>query len=279
MLPGRLTRAAVVAAAVGVLAACGSADGTEDGALGDAVVEPGVTAIQDAGGLACSADADLLRTASEAYELIEGRPAVSEGALVGAGLLREESELWDVIDGQLVAQNPECGGDVVTTDQAATSAEPDLPTPEMILTELSEAQIAESGGYDCAYEIAQVGLALGRWQAERGVPPQSLAQVVEAAYLEPPSLWTMTATGLEPVAGSSCIGPIELLPSQEARCESDFRTLQVAIEAFVATMGAPPESERLLIEAGLMQIDVPTYDIVAGEIVPAEGSPCTVPPA
>lgn len=279
MLPSRLTSAAMAAAAVVVLAACGSADGTEDGAIRDAVIEPGVTAINDAEGLACDADADAIRTAMESYELLEGRPAVSEGALVGAGFLREQSELWDVVDGQLVAQNPGCG-DVTAapasdgTDDAAAQ----LPTPEVVLAELSEAQLAESGGYDCAYEIAEASIAVGRWQSERGAPPLAMTDLVDAAYLEPPTLWTLSATGLEPVAGSSCIGPIELLLSQEARCQNDFTELQTALDAFVATVGAPPESERLLIEAGLTQSDVSTYDIVAGEIVPAEGSPCTVPP-
>lgn len=276
MLPGRLTRVAVaVAAALTVSAACGSGD---DGAIGDAVVKPGVTAVEQAGGLACAADAEALRTAAQAYEMLEGRPAVSEGALVAAGLLREPSEMWDVVDGQLVAESSACG-DVGTgaAPTPTTVAAPELPTVEAMLGELSEAEIAEVGGYDCAYEVAEVSLAVGQWQIERGVPPASLTELIAAGRLTPPRLWTVTATALEPVAGSSCIGPIALLAPVASICESDLRALEAALEAFVATVGAPPESERLLIEAGLIETEVATYDLVGGEIVPADGSPCSAP--
>lgn len=280
MLPGRLTPVAVaVAAVVTVSAACGS----DDGAIRDAVVEPGVTAAQDAGGMACDAEARLLRTAVEAYELLEGHPAVSEGALVGAGLLREPSEMWDVVDGRIVAQSATCGeidagADTGSAPAPVTAGDGlQLPTVEAMLAELSEAQIAEVGGYDCAYEVADASLAVGRWQTERGVPPSSLTELVDAGHLTPPSLWTIAGTALEPVSGSSCIGPIDLLAPVESICEADLRTLQTAVEAFDATVGAPPESERLLVEAGLIQAELATYDIVGGEIVPAESSPCPAP--
>jgi len=280
VLPGRLTPVAVaVAAVVTVSAACGS----DDGAIHDAVVEPGVTAVGDAGEAACDADARALRTAVEAYELLEGHPAVSEGALVGAGLLGGPSEMWDVVDGQIVAQSAACGGidaGAVTGSAPAPATSddgPELPSVEAMLAELSEAEIAEVGGYDCAYEVADASIAVGRWQTERGMPPTSLTELVDAGYLTPPSLWAIAGTALEPVAGSSCVGPIDLLAPVASICEADLRTLQTALEAFVASVGAPPESERLLIEAGLIQAELATYDVVAGEIVPAESSPCPAP--
>ena len=102
MLPDRLTLAALAAAAL--LTACSGADGTDGGAIRENVIEPGITAIDESSGLACGSEASSFRTALEAYELVEGEPAADEQALIDAGLLRAESELWDVIDGRLVAQ-------------------------------------------------------------------------------------------------------------------------------------------------------------------------------
>ena len=106
MLPHRLSLAIV---AVALASACSSADGSDAGALRENVIEPGVSAVDDAPVVACDAETAGLRTALEAYELLEGAPAPDEQALTDAGLLREPSELWDVVDGEIVAQHPDCG--------------------------------------------------------------------------------------------------------------------------------------------------------------------------
>lgn len=95
--------------AVALATSCAGADGTDTGALRENVIEPGITAIDDAPVAACGAEAASFATALEAYELLEGAPAPDEQALIDAGLLRAPSELWDVVDGELVAQHPDCG--------------------------------------------------------------------------------------------------------------------------------------------------------------------------
>lgn len=95
--------------AVALASACSSADTPDAGALRDNVIEPGVSAVDEAPVVACDAETAGLRTALDAYELLEGAPARDERALIDAGLLREPSELWDVVDGDIVAQHPDCG--------------------------------------------------------------------------------------------------------------------------------------------------------------------------
>jgi len=108
VLPGRLSSVAALSAVSVLLSACAGADGTERGAIRENVIEPGITAIAQASALACSTDADVLRTALQTYEMFEGQPAPDEAALVEAEFLRAPSDLWDVVDGELVAQDPGC---------------------------------------------------------------------------------------------------------------------------------------------------------------------------
>ena len=106
MLPGGLSSVAALTAVSVLLSAC--ADGTERGAIRENVIEPGITAIAQASALACSTDADVLRTALQTYEMFEGQPAPGEEALVEADVLLSPSPVWDVVDGDLVAQDPGC---------------------------------------------------------------------------------------------------------------------------------------------------------------------------
>ena len=122
MLPRRLTGApptavvpaVVVALLMTVAAGCAQVDGTDRGAIRENVIEPGITAIDESRAFACDSDASTLRTALEFYELAAGVPAPDEAALVDGGYIRSGSELWDVVDGRLVARHPDCG-DVTTT--------------------------------------------------------------------------------------------------------------------------------------------------------------------
>lgn len=101
--------ASAIALGVAVAACGGSVDGSDRGVIRENVIEPGITAIEQASDLACGADAEALRTALEAYELLEGAPAADEAALIDAGRLREASELYDVVDGRIVpAASSEC---------------------------------------------------------------------------------------------------------------------------------------------------------------------------
>lgn len=105
MLRRQLTAALAASA---LLAACGGADGSSGGAIRENVVEPGITAIDEADQFACDTDRRMLEVAIEAYAVFTGDPPPDEAALVDADFIRARSELWDVVDGDIVVQGPAC---------------------------------------------------------------------------------------------------------------------------------------------------------------------------
>lgn len=114
MLRGKLTRPAIAGVAL-LLTACGGSDGLSSvvgNEFQEAVVEPGITALQDAPAAACDAEYNALQKAIELYEVMHGELPTEEADLVGTGL-RTESERWDLVDGSIVP--------------AATDASPCLP--------------------------------------------------------------------------------------------------------------------------------------------------------
>lgn len=62
------------------------------------------------------------------------------------------------------------------------------------------------------------------------------------------------------------------------RCITDYRTLQVAIEAFVIQEGREPDNEGQMVDAAILARSFDSYDVVYGEIVPGDGSSCEAPP-
>lgn len=64
-------------------------------------LERGAEAIPEAGALACDEDRRVLATAVETFTLLEGRAPDGQDDLV-PDWLRAPSELWDVVDGEIV---------------------------------------------------------------------------------------------------------------------------------------------------------------------------------
>jgi hypothetical protein len=62
--------------------------------------------------------------------------------------------------------------------------------------------------------------------------------------------------------------------NSDAPCRADRMTLEVAIEAFVASEDRPPESAMELVDAGLIRAPSELHDVLDAEVVPASGSPC-----
>ena len=60
----------------------------------------------------------------------------------------------------------------------------------------------------------------------------------------------------------------------EAGCASDQQTLEVAIEAFIASEGQPPVDEAELVDAGFLRDEFGSFDVVDGEIVAVPGGGC-----
>jgi hypothetical protein len=217
MLQTRLTIIACVAT-LGLLTACGG-----EGVIEKNVIRPGITALDQSKVLACEGDAETIRVAMEAYELLESAPAPDEATLVAAQYLKQESEYWNIANGQLVAQDPDCATvtpiEIVTEQTASATADVSTDfstelaamTPESVVAGATEAEIAEVGGRDCALEVARVGLAFGRSAITNGVEPSSIQQLLDDGTLEPLTLWTPTGMILDAAPGSACIGPVDLL--------------------------------------------------------------------
>jgi hypothetical protein len=207
MLRSRLSRLVPAAAVAVLVSACAGADGTERGAIRENVIEPGITAIAQASEFACNSDAATLRTALETYELLVGAPAPDESVLVGE-FLREESDLWDVVDGQLVPADPGCGSvptDAPDAAEIVTSTEPPQSADEMF-SGFTTDQIAAAGGEACARQLAAIFSGVDRYAFEVGSNPVDLQQLVDEGYLDVmPELWEITDDLLTPVADSGCL--------------------------------------------------------------------------
>lgn len=199
------TWACLTTGIIAAVAGCG------DNTLEDAVVRPGITAIEESKAVACGADADALRTALEIYETMEGAPAPDEAALVTAGRLREESELWDVSDGALVPAHPDCGPVPADTPsgtsvvEIVTDVEP-TPTADEVFATFTADDIAGVGGEACARELAAIFSAGARYVAERGEEPVVMDDLVAGGFLgATPELWVVSGDDLVPVEGSGCV--------------------------------------------------------------------------
>jgi hypothetical protein len=72
---------------------------------------------------------------------------------------------------------------------------------------------------------------------------------------------------------------LELTPQEQSeQCETDYRTFQIAIDAFVAQTGTMPENEQQLVDTEMIRQRSDMYDVVNGEIVAGDDSPCSAPP-
>ena len=201
MLQGRLTPALIVG--VTLLTSCTGSGG----AIRDNVIEPGITAIDQAGELQCSQDASTLRVALDAYEMLNGTPAADEQTLIDSEYLREASDVWDVVHGQLIAADPGCGDVPADIPEAeiVTSTEP-LLMPEEVFAGFTAEQIESVGGTDCARELAALFSAGERYSAQTGdTDPDGFQAFIDAGVLDQlPVLWTTDGTDLLPVDGSGC---------------------------------------------------------------------------
>jgi hypothetical protein len=203
VLSRRLSGALLVTLAATLLVGCG------DKPIEDNLVRPGITAMDDARNEACGLNASSVRTAVEAYRMLEGDPPPDEQALVDEGFLRETTTDWDVVDGELVAENPACGPvgeaaapptlvDIVTESIAPASA-------DEILAEFPDDLIEAVGGAECARELAVIGAAGEAFVARVGRDPVDLSEL--AGDIDPPATrWALDdQTGqLVPTAGSGC---------------------------------------------------------------------------
>jgi hypothetical protein len=273
--------AASVVAVAATLAACGGDDGT-GGAIEENVVRPGITAMENASALACDSDAQALRVAIESYTMLEGEPPPDEVALVAASYLRSESELHDVVEGQVVPVDPGCGGTgsvpptappVTDVGQIVTSTDPPL-TPDQMMAELTPEEIGQVGGEACARELVTIFTAGQNYVAEQGEDPESLDDLVQGGYLETPiTLWVVDGDNLLPAEGSGCVD-LETADRMTS-CTGDARTLLIAREAhFVQNPGGSEPTQADLVAEGFLAVPSEVVDLDGGVVVAVPGGPC-----
>jgi hypothetical protein len=280
VLSRRLTAAA---AAVVVLAACAQVDGTENGVIRENVIEPGITGIDESRALACGSEASSFRTVLEIYEVREGEPAPDEAALIEGEYVRSESELWDVVDGRLVVQHPDCG-EVPTTVPAAEivtdAGSGSALAVDEVLASFTGDDVASMGGPDCARQLAVVFAGASQYTALEGVEPETLADVEAAGYFsEPVTMWQVVDDTIRPTPDSGCIDFVaaEVEETQARACRVEARTLETAREAYLAQVGDEPTRDDL-IDAGFLRDQgadaVFVMDLVDGRPRPVPGGPC-----
>ena len=287
MLQARVIRALGVGAGA-LLAACGGG-----GPIEENVVRPGITAMEQASALTCNSDAEVLRKAIEAYQLFENEPPADESALIAAGFLREQSELHDVVNGQVAPVAVDCGGTGVaavapattptgsapmtapSTDvgEIVTSTEPPL-TPEQMLAEFTPEEIAEVGGEECAGELASLFVAAQNYVAEHGIDPETIEDI--AGFLDQPiDLWVVQDGNLRPIEGSGCTDINDTAALQSDVCHTEAMTLSVAREAYFATSpNATEPTQADLVTAGLLREPLDAVDLSSGEVIAIPGGPC-----
>jgi hypothetical protein len=283
VLPGRLITVAAGTIGFGVLAAGCSGS---DGAIADNVIEPGITAIDNAKVLTCDQDLRTLGAAVQAYSMLEGVPPADEAALVDGHYLREGSDSWDVVDGQIVAADPQCGeagvapantavpvtAPAVTIGQIVTSTEVPL-SAEQMLAQMSDERVAALGGGDCARQLTLIITAAERFVADRGTEPLTIAELTDAGYIaEPITLWQVVDEQLVGVDGSGCVNVPDASP--EIECFRDAQTLDLALEAYLVEHPDATPLQSELVAAGLLAEEFDAVYLVDGVVVPTIGGPC-----
>lgn len=169
-------------------------------------------------------------------------------------------------------------------DQAVTTAltptSMAVQSPEEVLEELTEDQIAGVGGRECALELAAIGTAFRQFLDEHGIAttdaefePPTIDELFDGGYLsEPLRLWELVdlRLGPQPKPSSGCINP-----QTSATCKEQARVLAIARLAHLQGHpdGAEPTQTDLL-DAGLIDETVASLDLVDGAVVADPGEPC-----
>jgi hypothetical protein len=197
------------AAAAVLLTGCAGADGTDGGAIRENVVEPGLDAVDESQAVACATEASGFRTVLEIYELTEGEPAPDEAALVEGDYVRGESELWDVVDGELVAEHPDCADvptNVPTEEIVTDSVGTEALTVDDVMATFTADDVESVGGAECARQLAVVFAGASQYTAVEGVEPDTMADVEAAGYFaEPVTMWEVVDDTLRPTPDSGCV--------------------------------------------------------------------------
>ncbi|MDO8364880.1 MAG: hypothetical protein Q7V88_18460 [Actinomycetota bacterium] len=177
-----------------------------------------------------------------------------------------------------------CGDDGAAGPAATTTSSPP-PTTSVaapVTTSVATAAPArtESEVAICMIQGKTLATATEAFLADTGALPTDEQALVDAGMLRTPVEdydLVVSAAGFELVATPRCQGvdwtgtiPGSGPASGEADCAIDLKVLQVALEAYEATNGAPAATEAELVPEYLRQ-EVAGYDWNGSEIVPVAG--------
>jgi hypothetical protein len=291
VLQGRLTVGVASVAALVMLASACSGDKPIEN-----LERVGATAIDNATDLQCTSDYTTLAAAIEQYTTLSGAAPTDETMLIAEGFLREESPVWDIVDGRVVATDSSCTAP--STTAPATTTPNNLPTtlpitvPVMTapattigdivtstipltadeaMAEFTPEDIASVGGQECARELAEIFAASQRMYDATGAGPETLDEL--APYLDVEiTLWDYDAEyeSLVPSAGSSCIR-IDALDRAE-ECVTDLSDVEAALAEYEGDPATVTQAD--LVAANLLGAESELVTIDAGTAAIAPGSVC-----
>jgi hypothetical protein len=221
---------------------------TPDDILADATPEE----IAEVGGPDCAYEVAVVGLAFARWTFDQQAEPSSLSQLVDDGYL-EPPDLWTLDDAALVPNDgSSCVGPLQMFEQDADA---------------------------CTVEYRTLVTAIEAYQAQSGasVAPPSEADLVAAELLRAPSDRYDVVNGkILPAPGSTCdvgVGS-EPIGASPGTCDTERRILETAIEAFAARTGRLPDNEQELLDAEIIGASFESYDVVYGEIVPGDGSPC-----
>lgn len=277
-----MNRRITLVALCAILAACGSAtaeDGAAGAQTGDDVVPaaaatttpPSTTGSPTGVPAECEVDRRTLEVAIEAYFAQNGAYPASETDLTDARMIRAEFDTYDVgADGSIVrVAAVACDAtDAPEVDEQSGGA----ASVEDYYASFTDSDIDAMGGPECAREIAVIAAAGARYVARQDMEPTSMDDL--AGDLQVPiTLWRFDAgaDSITPADGSPCNDVFS--QNRDEMCRVEYRTLQTAIEAYLADTGTAPESLDVLVGGYLRELP-DGFGLAGGEVVSTPGSEC-----
>jgi hypothetical protein len=219
--------------------------------LGEALALMGEDFIAEVGGIECATELAEISLAAQRFVDRSGTEPV---------------QLSDVSDD---LERP------ITRWQWDTNRETIIPVEGSGCIDLSAGDDAPEAA--CVAEFETLSVAVEAYFAETGAPPADIEALFERGLMKAPVDRFVLADGVPAaVPGSGCeeFIPYPVAPDE---CATQRRTLEVAIEAYRARFGSDPDNEQVLVDATFLPTTTSKfYDVVYGEIVPGDNSPCDV---
>lgn len=261
----RATAAATTAVS---LAPVSEADSVDDTTTTTATTTPIATEVDD-----CELDRTMLELAVEAYVARTGTLPTSQDDLVGDYLRVEiTSHRLDPDGGVTRLGRVPC---VLHDPGPPELSSVDLRSVDEWLWFLGDEFVDDTGGLECATEVARILVALTAFEEREGREPVDLDEL--AGDLEAPlELWAFDADAdaIVPADGSGCIDWNQVEP--EVACETQRRTLEVAIEVYESMQGVLPLDQDALLDEELIRERASDFEIVDGAVAALPGTECSV---